>query len=251
MKKRKDCNRVMGCPASIELAGLGTATEAAIIQVLRKEKGADGYWVIKCIDLLGQLGRQDSAVFLSSLLDDKRTEVRTRAAVALGRLSAPSTKEAVESTFTRIKDGPDLGFKIALLYAIDRIGPFSTQRRKDAAKLLPQDKAGLGKISPLHLITAAEVAKEWPIPEALGSLRILASHIGPFIRRQAIDALGRLKDTGAIPVLVGRLKDEVPSIRTASMRALRAITGNTGPKTEEAWEAWCSKRECRTPPPRK
>jgi HEAT repeat protein len=241
----------MGCSASIELAGLGTATETSIIQVLRKEKGADGYWVIKCIDLLGQLGRGDSAVFLSSLLEDKRTEVRTRAAVALGRLSAPSTKEAVEQSYTRIKDGPDLGFKMALLYALDRIGPFSTQRRKDVAELLPKDKAGLGKISPLHLMTAAEIAKEWPIPEALGSLRILAAHIGPFIRRQAIDALARLKDTGAIPVLVGRLKDEVPSIRSASMRALRAITGNTEPKTEEAWEAWCVKRSCRTPTPPK
>ena len=245
MRDRKTCNRVMGCRASIALAGLGRATEAAIIQVLAKDKGSDGYWVIRCIDLLGQLGRTDSAAFLVTLLDDKRTEIRTRAAMALARMAAPSTRESVQAAYDLAEDGPDLGFKIALLYAIDRIGPFSVERRKMVAGLLPQDKAGLGRISPLHLITAAEVAKEWPIPEALPSLRITAAHIGPFIRRNSIDALGRLKDTGAIPVLIGRMKDDVPSIRKAAMNALRAITGNDLPRSEEDWIAWCEKRQCR------
>ena len=115
MRDRKTCNRVMGCRASIALAGLGLATEAAIIQVLAKDKGSDGYWVIRCIDLLGQLGRTDSASFLVTLLDDKRTEIRTRAAMALARMAAPSTREAVQAAYETAKDGPDLGFKIALL----------------------------------------------------------------------------------------------------------------------------------------
>ena len=113
------------------------------------------------------------------------------------------------------------------------------------ASLLPQDKAGLGQISPLHLITAAEVAKAWPIPEALPSLRITAAHIGPFIRRHSVDALGRMKDTGAIPVLIARMTDTVPSIRKAAMRALRAVTGNAAPRSPEDWVAWCEKRQCR------
>ena len=245
MRDRKVCNRVMGCRPSIALAGLGAATETAIVQALEKNKNSDGFWVLRCIDILGQIGRETSSKFLVGLLGDKRTEIRTRVAISLGRLADPSTKQAVESALDAASREPDLGFRIALLYALDRIGPFSVERRKEASQLLPEGRDGIGRISPVHLIVAAEVAKEWPIPEALPALRVMATHIGPFVRRHAIDALGRMKDTGAIPVLAGRLKDTVPSIRRAAMRALKDITGNVRPRSEADWLEWCEQRACR------
>ena len=245
MKVRAACNRVMGCHASIELAGLGPAAPRAIIDVLRLERRSDGYWVTKCIDLLGQLGKGEAASFVATLLSDKRNEIRSRAAIALARLADPGTKEAVEVALTKSRDSPDIGFRMALLMALDRIGPFSVARRKKAGSLLPTTQDGLGGLNPLFLMTAAEVAREWPIPEALPALRITATHIGVFVRRQSIRALGRLGDTGAIPVLVGRLKDEVPSVRRATIRALQSITGNRRFSTEPEWLAWCEKTTCR------
>lgn len=246
MRVRHSCNRVMGCSKlSIRLAGLGPSGAQAILDVLAVQKDSDGYWVTKCIDILGQIGRHKAAVYLASLLHDKRTEIRARSAIALGRLADPATREMTADALKASKNSVDIGYRMALLFALDRIGPFSVERRRQAAALLPTDMEGLGKLNPLFLMVAAEVAREWPIPEALPALRLMSRHIGVFVRRESIRALGRLRDTGAIATLVGRLSDEVPSVRRASIRALQEITGNRRFGSADEWRAWCDRTECK------
>ena len=60
--------------------------------------------------------------------------------------------------------------------------------------------------------------------EALGELRILAVRdVSPIVRRQAVSALGRLRNQEALSLLAMALADQSPSVRIQALREIRNL----------------------------
>jgi hypothetical protein len=65
---------------------------------------------------------------------------------------------------------------------------------------------------------------------AVDSLIVLVKDSRPFIRTSAIEHLGRLKATKAIPAVLAATRDKEPLVRSASLRALGEIGGQPTPQ---------------------
>mgnify|MGYP001246341302 CR=1 FL=1 len=245
MRVRKRCNRVMGCPPGVRLFQHGRAAIPAILKVLERGRHADGYWVVKLLDYLGQLDDVRALPVLYQLLEDPRTEVHSRAAIALARLGKRSSRGPLKAALEAGRFPKDAAYRAALLWALSRVSKPDPRRRQEVLAAFPPETSTLGGHNPLALMLFADIAGEWPLPQAAPTLRLLARHVGTFVRRSAIRALMKLRDQGAVPVLVGRLDDKVPSVRKLALGALGVITGARSRRTPDEWKRWCVATKCR------
>jgi HEAT repeat protein len=250
MQHRKHCNRVMGCKSATSLFQYGKAATVPIINALEKHPKSDGFWAMKLIDLLGQLNDKRALPLLKRLLVDGRLEPRCRAAIGLARMKDPSTLPAINRALESPVALSDPAFRTALMLAQDRLNQPSPARRTQAASVFTPSLEALGGLNALYLMLFAEVAGEWPLPEAAKTLRLIARHRSVFARRAAIRAIMRIRDHGSIPTLIARLDDTMPSVRKAAMAALRVITGRTNLTTPDTWKQWCKMTQCRPNTPK-
>ena len=247
IQDRHSCNPIMGCPPALELMQLGKDVVPHLIAAISGAPQDDGHWVPKLIELLGQLDDDRVVPLLEQLLVDTRWSVRARAAQALARLRRPETLRAVRDAVQRAGKDTDLPMLAAALLAEQRLAPTDPRPRAALATVLPADEASLGKLNAGWLAFVAEVLGEARATEALPALRVLARHRSRFARSAAVRALRALHDREAIPILVARLDDELPSVRRLAMAALRTITGEKTPATEADWKAWCERTSCQVP----
>ncbi|MCB9729258.1 MAG: HEAT repeat domain-containing protein [Deltaproteobacteria bacterium] len=262
MRDRHRCNRLMGCEPAKVVASRGSAAVPALLDTLEQGRGADGFWMLALLDLLGAADDERALPLLERWLSDPRWEVRTRAALALAKLGRPSSAEALQAALAAARGRRgDVAFEAALMLALVRLGETVQGQPARAAlqERLALDHGELATMNPGFYAVLTEIVARADLPEALPLVRLGITHRDRYVRIGAIAAAGSLHDTGAIPFLVGRLDDRLPSVRRAAVAALREITGSQGLTDAAQWTAWCEARGCRsdlstgmppgTPPP--
>jgi HEAT repeat protein len=244
---RHKCNRLMGCAPRDLLRTHGAAALPAILALLDTAKTRDGYWIIALLGLLGETDDPRSVAALEARLGDGRWEVRTRAALSLAALAPEGSRAALEAALAPVRRGEDVAFEAAVLYALDRLGATVDERpaREALVARLTLDFAALSRLNPGFFAALTEVIRRARVSEALPVVRLGITHRDRFVRVGAIEAAAALKDPGAIPFLVGRLDDVLPSVRRGTLAALVAITGATDRGDAAAWKAWCEATDCR------
>jgi hypothetical protein len=83
---------------------------------------------------------------------------------------------------------------------------------------------GTGDFTPgSDLLTALDKVWDPQKPEALAQIIALVQHSDPFIRQQAVEALGRLAPESAMPALLARLGDDSKLVQRTAAWAIRQI----------------------------
>lgn len=244
---RHQCNRLMGCAPEQTLLASGAAAIPALLELLQTAKHRDGYWIIALLDLLGSVDDPRGAEPLRAWLRDGRWEVRTRAALGLARRASPDSQPALIAALEAARGKGDVAFEAALLYALDRLGAAVGEEPARVAlrALLALDYEALSAMNPGFYAALTEIIRLSRLNEALPVVRLGITHRDRYVRMGAIAAASALNDTGAIPFLVGRLDDPLPSVRRATIAALRAITGSEQLRDAAQWTAWCEETKCR------
>ncbi|MEZ4264860.1 MAG: HEAT repeat domain-containing protein [Myxococcota bacterium] len=244
---RHKCNRLMGCAPRDVLATHGVAALPGVLELLDTGKARDGYWIIALLDLLGGVEDDRAVATLESWVSDKRWEVRTRAALGLAQQRRPQSREVLLAALAGCRDKGDLAFEAGVLYALDRLGATVDDKPARAALVerLALDYEALATMNPGFYAALAEIIALAKLSEALPVLRLGITHRDRYARIASIEAAATLSDTGAIPFLVGRLTDPLPSVKRASIAALRAITGSEALRDAEQWATWCDETKCR------
>jgi len=250
MLHRPSCNRVMGCPGAVALMQLGPPVAPKLVELLETAGTADGYWIIKLIELLGQLPGEEGRRHLEGLLGDPRWEVRLRAAQALGNLGDGRSRGAVEAALERqLQQAEDLAFRAALHFALTRLpGGDRAGHRAALLRLMPLDPASVARTPPMVLDILIELVRIARIPEALPGVRLAVLSDNRFVRGQALKTLGALQDTGGLPYALHALEDELPSLRREALDALQAITGIRTMTDPVQWRRWCERHDCEALP---
>jgi hypothetical protein len=244
---RHKCNRLMGCAPQTTLLAHGAAAIPAVLALLQTARTRDGYWIIALLDLLGRVDDPRVIEPLQAWLSDGRWEVRTRAALALAERASPESQAALVAALEAANGKGDVAFEAAVLYALDRLGATVGDQPARAALTarLNLDYDALSTMNPGFYTALTEVVALSRVTEALPLVRLGITHRDRYVRIGAIAAASALNDTGAIRFLVGRLDDPLPSVRRATVAALRAITGSEGLRDAAQWAAWCEETKCR------
>jgi hypothetical protein len=251
VKVRQRCNRVMGCAPAVTLMQHGSAAATAITAELERAGESDGYWVPKLVDLLGQLEHWDALPLLHRLLDDRRWEVRARAAQAVGRIGSPESEALIRRHLAEAALVDDVGFHAGLWFALSHCAHAQLgAAQRGMATLLGEDEDRLGQLNPGFFAFAVEVARALRVEGALPAARLAAVHRERSTRLEGMRTLGHLTDTGGIPYVISRLRDPIPTVRAEALVALRQITGIREYTTVDEWIGWCARRKCMASAPR-
>lgn len=88
---------------------------------------------------------------------------------------------------------------------------------------------GTGAFAPAgDLLTALDNVWDPQTPQALSQIIGLAQHTDPFVRQQAVEALGRLAPESAMPTLLTRLGDDSKLVQRTAAWAIRQIQSRHG-----------------------
>ena len=107
----------------------------------------------------------------------------------------------------------------------------------------------LGRSPELTLISleAFGQLKRWSVECASGNCAVSVSgYLGspdPKTRRQAVLALGALRDVGSFSEILMMLEDPDPRVRRSSLRALQGLTGKSWAEDQERWQDWYAQEE--------
>jgi hypothetical protein len=248
IRERRKCNRIMGCKPSLELLQRGPEAVLPIVLAVSRS-GSDGYWRVRLIEVLGQLGDARAIPTLERLLSSNRWEIRCRAAIALARLGSTGSAAHLERMIAQRADPDDPVSRVAALVALDRLGlPFEgAPARERLLRALPTDEETLGPLNPGYYAFLAESIREARLNAAIPLARLGARHRDRFVREASLKTLGALQDTGGISVAVGRLDDPLPSIKRLAITTLQQITGSHTLTEADQWKSWCEARACRGP----
>ncbi|MCB9736424.1 MAG: HEAT repeat domain-containing protein [Deltaproteobacteria bacterium] len=192
-------------------------------------------------ELEGRAGDLDPDA-LGVFVHDGRLQVRKNAARSLGAL-----KLATEGLAIRLKDG-DLGMRRASASALERAGEAALPFAAQVVEAL-HDKDGevhaachkvlltLGEKAESALIGGLDVSPDRALrtiipvfadleKRGIPALTLALDHKGAFVRLNAVHALGKLRGFGSedlVEKIAERLKEPMPSMKTAALQAIRFI----------------------------
>jgi HEAT repeat protein len=188
--------------------------------------------------------RDDESVqALNGAAEDPSRDVALAVVLGLGRLrSAKAVGALIRIASRRDCAVPDLTLAAALAAAAEsEPGRLSEMlHARDArlrilgsralsevanASVLPDLLESLGDSEPEVRASLCRALAKAGSPQSLEALRKLAEDPVWFVRVRAMDALGRLKDPGAVRTVVTALDDSNPAVRTRAAWALRQIHG--------------------------
>jgi HEAT repeat protein len=193
-----------------------------------------------------QLGfcRDDESVqALNGAAEDPSRDMALAVVLGLGRLRSAKAVGALIRIASRASSSvPDLTLAAALAAAGEsEPGRLSEMLHARDARLRILGSRALSEVAnetivPDLLKTASDSEPEVraslcralakaPAPRSLETLGKLAEDPVWFVRVRAVDALGRLEDSGAVPTVVAALDDRNPAVRTRAAWALRQIRG--------------------------
>ena len=88
---------------------------------------------------------------------------------------------------------------------------------------------GTGAFAPKgDLLTALDLVWDAQTPAALAQITALAQQVDPFVRQQAVEALGRLAVPSSMSVLMGRLGDDSKLVQRTAAWAIRQVQSRHG-----------------------
>lgn len=255
MSVARNCNRVMGCKSSIDLLKIGAAAFPVIARFVTENPRLDKWWLVKVIDVVGQVRDERAVAILGGLLTDWRPELRARAALGLARLRFQSARPYLTNAQTYWSDRKGEGDPAthgAIAYALERTSGRVRNPSYKTAYLAqwPQTRERNHRTIAPVIGVLCEIARSWHLKDAIGFVRHSLDHPSPFARIEAIRAAGALRDVGAVAALIDRLSDALPSQRRAARKALVAITDQKGLRTLDDWKRWCERQRCRDVPGR-
>ena len=222
----------------------GRPTIPALARALRDGEGRVGWEAASALGLIGK----DSLPVLIEALDDKDAKVRHGAAYALGWIGADS-QPAIPGLVRRLGDPTDR-VRNAAAYSLTCCGTTGTLALVDASR----EQRGTARETAMNMLTNSYVS----LQRAASELYAMTHEAAPDRRRRAIEALGKIRaagdlapqaaiellqdpmlevrlaaikilearpilDTAMLQPLIESLRDELPSVRDASARALGTI----------------------------
>lgn len=242
IRVRHNCNRLMGCPPATALVQDMPASVAPILLVLRNADRADGYWLEMLIDILGQSDRPEVVRPLEGLSRDRRWAVKIRAVLALGRVAAhtdQNTRDLMSEAELMAAKSGDLAWLGAVLLTRSRLDPKeNVSARSRLLSLYPTNHDDVVAISAPILDWLVLIATDARLTGAATALRSACLSDNRFVSVNAMKAVGRFQDTGAVPHLMARIEDRQPGVRRAALEALQDITGNRRATSVAEWREW-------------
>jgi hypothetical protein len=252
IRDRPQCNRLTGCPPMTALMQDLPWSLGPVLSVLANAERADGYWIEMLIELVGQSGSLDAVRPLEALSRDRRWAVKIRAVLGLGRLAAfvsQNTRDLMaEAELMAAKSG-DIAWLAAVLLTRSRIDPEGAKSHRGRLETLyPSERDQVFAISPPVLDWLVLIAMDARLTSAAPMLRVACLSENRFVSVNAMKAVGRFQDTGAVPWLLTRIEDRQPGVRRAALEALQDITGNRRAEQPAEWRAWAEKHGLATLP---
>lgn len=173
-----------------------------LVQVLKDPE----WWVrIRAIEALEQIGKESAGILLAAL-EDEDAEVRRRAATALERMGY--VRDSVEM-LEREGFRPDI---MRILLLVGRAGV-----TEGIFGRIPTAKPPANK---LLVRVAGDIGNPSAVPVLTG---LLETCDDASLRSRLVESLGKLRASGAAPVLLRCLKDPDPWVRRAAVEALSAL----------------------------
>lgn len=214
--------------ASESLVELGTPAVEPLIRALKHNVPAVAYGAAKT---LGKLGNRRAVESLIVALKDNDKTLRWCAVMALGRIG---DTRAVEPLLAALQDKEGL----IRSEAADALGKIGDARAAEPLVTMMYDshsspgeevsaKNALAKIgvSAIHALMMRPGTLSFGLLTQIGSpvvesLLALLQHEDPWVRKNAAEALGKMRDARAVEPLIVALRDKESYVRTAAVMAL-------------------------------
>jgi HEAT repeat protein len=177
--------------------------------ILQKIKSNDPAVRIQAIITLKNLGLENAAELLVTMLDEQNDQI----------------KQVIHSTITRIG-------KVATPYLIGALRSSNETIRNSASKILEELGDSSIDVQILNLLKSKDVTQRAIAIEILGGIkyywaveyiRDLLKDPAPIVRVNAARTIGNLKDKLAVDLLLPLLFDDEPGVRIAAAEALGKI----------------------------
>ena len=216
------------------LAALGApATQA--VRKLYDESSGDAFWRTRLVEALGRSGDTSLGPWLARILGaDPLSVSRVEAAFAMGRLGLHGEVAGLKALAASADPERDRPVLLAVGYALARLGDPAGKPLITQHLVIPED----GSLRWDRIRPGIVAAGELRMGELRPRLEAAAAKADPFVRREAIRALAKLRDRAAIPALIDRLEDPLPGVRGEALAALRSLTGFRYKETAEQWRRW-------------
>jgi HEAT repeat protein len=170
---------------------------------------------------LGKVGPPRYANFVGRFKDDADPEIRRAVAGALGLLDNPPVTVPVLVQLLARGDGADVfGVKWEAAQSL-----LAVAKRPGGDVVRPRLAALLGEADGVTVALAARTLAALANARGLTKLRELTTHAEPRARREALLALGELRDKGAADAMRARLKDDHLGVRATAIYAVGRIAG--------------------------
>jgi HEAT repeat protein len=170
---------------------------------------------------LGKVGPPRYANFVGRFKDDADPEIRRAVAGALGLLDNPPVTVPVLVQLLARGEGADVfGVKWEAAQSL-----LAVAKRPGGDVVRPRLAALLGEADGVTVALAARTLAALANARGLTKLRELTTHAEPRARREALLALGELRDKGAADAMRARLKDDHLGVRATAIYAVGRIAG--------------------------
>ena len=231
-----------------QLVAIGPTAAPAIEAAFTLSRG-DAFWRFRLIEVLGRLGARSSEPFLTSILQhDPDLPARAEAARALGRGHYQHAKTALRALATTDPLPPN-ALLLSVGYALATLGDPIGLEILRARLVVPEAKVDPMPVSPEAALTQVDMrwdqlrpgiwaAGELRLTDLRGRLEEIAKRGGPFVRREAVRALPKLRERAVIPALIAALEDPIPGVRKDALDGLRSLTGHRHKALAEDWRRW-------------
>lgn len=241
-----------------ELRFIGLATVPYLVELLEDKTVDSGTKAMVC-DLLGDLKAKEAVPVLIKVLEHKMHTVRAASSRALGVIGDPA---AVKPLLGRLGD-KEGGVRELATYALMN---FNDSTIPPKVAVLLKDNEEYVRLAAIKLLgdkldpkTTAAIRQAFQsekiheirrlAAKALGDLKDTRSvdmlmkaltyeYTNRFVREECAISLGKIGDKKAIPALIEALKDDYKDIQLRASYSLKNITGKNFGRDHDKWSSW-------------
>jgi HEAT repeat protein len=203
------------------LAAINELADGTHSKALADLIAAPGKWRAELLITLGKVGAPRYANFIGRYKDDPDAGVRRGVAMALGLIDNESVSLPVLVQLLARGGGPEtFGVRWDAAESLVKIakGKGAEATRRRLAELLNESDG-------LTVALAARALAMTGDARGVDHLRGLTSHADARVRREALLALGELREAGSREVVTRRLNDDHLGVRACAVYALGRIAG--------------------------
>ena len=239
--QRKNCNRVMGCPAQEELIELGKPVVEPLVETYNR-LSRPNFQKFHLIDIAANIESNETREFLLDCLDNRFWQARMKAAIGLGTLGDSEVVVELKKRLDNAKDSKDRGYVFGLVWSLAKLkDPGHTDILLEGLDPKTRARTNTG-----YTRVAVDAVADLNMKEACPNLPGLIRHPDLFLAKSSIRAASQLKckQLKVLNAVASRLEDRVPSVRKESSDALKELTGQqfSSIKSWESYKAWMKER---------